>query len=603
MADFPGCEKSVHDLNPNAKVCSEQHCDTFTISDTFHAACNTFGQGHPLYPVSTAQCIKRQPPHNIIEPTYDPDWGYSCPDGYATQTCYCCCSCLANGTLVAIPDGTKAIQLFGIGDPVTMGSYGKTGLSWKPGEVTFSSGSDAGSEATMVFIDCENGRQLIASIDHLLLLETGKLKRADRLVPGKDKLMSAEGDAIGLKGTHSGKWTKGMHHIAMGNEFNGTLDNHLLNTAGFVSGDFYLQVNQKKLIDAGLMSGPEESPPHGSADYAKQNANLAVTPVSAMIVGATMDDVKAPAGFEPFKPEGAIFVPSNAASFVTPAQAQDILQNGTFNGAHQDSGIDVIIYLIKVFRGFYPHINIVVDQGSQAFNAYAFSLYGHQQIVISGGIARLNGLYAEGYKYIMAQMVARLLGQKPVDELGFTYVAAADFYATSEVLRNVFYLEGDDLTNGVLDQIKTVFKLISAENAAGNPDDVANDPSIKCRYGNLQTGIFGGAVLGCACNNFALQSATAHVGHKGQKLLRLEFNKSVDPKSAETLAKYSFSSKMECAELPSIDHARVLGGHPNTVELRLDDAPAGTFTVTVRSLTSVNGSQLGDTNSASFTLK
>lgn len=230
MSIFPGCEKSVHDLNPSARVCSEQHCDQFTESETFHQDCNTFGKGHPLYPVSTSQCINTKSPHDIKEPV-NGEWGWSCPDGYALQRCYCCCSCLANGTPVAIPGGTKAIQLFNQGDEVSVAKYGKEGLSWHTGIVEFSSGSDAGSVATMIFVDCVDGRQLIASIDHLFLLATGKLKRADRLVPAMDQLMSAEGLPIDIKGTHSGKWTKGLHHIATSPSKNLTLDDHLINSA------------------------------------------------------------------------------------------------------------------------------------------------------------------------------------------------------------------------------------------------------------------------------------------------------------------------------------------------------------------------------------
>ncbi len=44
MSSFPGCEASVHTINPTAKVCDTQHCDTFTISDDFHKQCEKFGK-------------------------------------------------------------------------------------------------------------------------------------------------------------------------------------------------------------------------------------------------------------------------------------------------------------------------------------------------------------------------------------------------------------------------------------------------------------------------------------------------------------------------------------------------------------------------------
>ncbi|MEO0724885.1 MAG: hypothetical protein AAFZ63_10115 [Bacteroidota bacterium] len=603
MSIFPGCEKSVHDLNPSARVCSEQHCDQFTESETFHQDCNTFGKGHPLYPVSTSQCINTKSPHDIKEPV-NGEWGWSCPDGYALQRCYCCCSCLANGTPVAIPGGTKAIQLFNQGDEVSVAKYGKEGLSWHTGIVEFSSGSDAGSVATMIFVDCVDGRQLIASIDHLFLLATGKLKRADRLVPAMDQLMSAEGLPIDIKGTHSGKWTKGLHHIATSPSKNLTLDDHLINSAGIVSGDYYLQINQKKLIESGIMDGPESSPAHGSADYAEQHQHLAVSTVSAILAGTNPDDVNTPDGFEHFNPTSTIPIPEHAASFLTEAQAQDILTNkdAEFNDIHISAGEDAIEYLIKVFKGFYPDIQILLDYHSEKFNAYAFEIYETRHIVICGGIARLKGLYSQGYKFIMAQMIARLLRRKPFGDRGFTYVGAADFYATSEVFRNVFFLAGDDLSNGVLDQMKMVFKLISPKNSAGNPNDLANDPSIKCRYGNLQTGIFGGSVLGCACDDLALKEASPEKQENGEVVLILKFNKAVDPKSAEKISNYTFSATHREVDLPTISDVKTSAAHPEWVGLQLDKAPNGNFTINVANITAVNGSQLGDSDSATFSL-
>ena len=603
MTNFPGCATAVQELNPTATVCSAQHCSDFTESATFHDNCNTFGKGQPLYPVSTAQCKNKNPPYDIKEPSYDPQWGTSCDNGYALQMCYCCCSCLANGTLIAIPDGTKAIQLFSIGDAVTVGKYDASGLSWSAGTVAFSSGSDAGSDASMIFVDYADGRQLIASIDHLFLLASGKLKRADRLVPGIDQLMSAEGNPIDIKGTHSGKWTNGLHHIATGAEFSGTLDSHLLNSAGVVSADYYLQINQQKLIDAGLMDSADVSPALGSAEYAAKNPHLTVSPVSALLSAMTLGDVNPPDGFALFDPTGSIHIPPGAASFLTAAQAHDILTNpiAKFNDAHVDSGFDAIQYLAKVFKGFYPDIDILVDQGRQDFNAYAFEIYGHNYIVVAGGIVRLNGLFSEGYKFILSHLVARLLGLKPYDDQGFTYVAAADFYATSLVIRNVFFLEGDSLSNGIIDQINLVFGLISPQNAGGNPKDVANDPSIRCRSGNLQTGIFGGSVLDCACDNFDLNQAIVDTPIGGKMSLRLIFNRPVDPASARFLSNYSFSSATGTA-LPTVASASVRDGQPEQVELLLAHTPSGNFKVTVAKVVAANGSQLGASNSADFKL-
>lgn len=602
---FPGCENSVHDLNPNAKVCSEQHCDNFTESQTFHDDCNTFGKGHPLYPVSTAQCINRNPPHDIKEPDYDPTWGYSCPDGYATQTCYCCCSCLANGTPIAIPNGVKAIEQFNIGDDVTVGGWDAQKLSWKTGTVKFSSGTDAGGHSTMVYIRAAGDRQWVASFDHLFLMSNGKLKRADRLVPGRDQLMTAEGTALDINSCQIGIWRGGLHHIATGLHFTGTLDGHLINSAGVVSGDYCLQINQHELAKMGLMDGPDDTPVLGSESFAAANPHLSVTRAAALHAGENLEGVAAPAGFSALNPEGDIYIPAGAARFLTEEQADDIVNSkqASFRDLTSEAGIDAVNYLIKVFKAFYPSINVLIDRANPSFNTYAFEMYGQQHLVISGEITRLNGLYADGYKFIIAQGIARLLGSTPKDANGFTYTAAADFYAVSSIFRNVFFLDSDDLFNNALDQIKTVFGYILPIHAGGDDNDLANNPSIKCRIGSINTGIFGGNVLPCACDDLALLAATPNGSDPKNLLLALSFNKNIDPLSIEDLYNFKFTpaGASEVVTKPPKVLSAQLNPQDASVVVLTVSAPLGrAFTITLTDVAAENGSVLGEHNSADF---
>jgi hypothetical protein len=601
-SSFPGCTDSVHNLNPKAIVCSDQHCDTFTESQTFHDDCNTFGQGHPLYPISTAQCINRQT-GAITEPLEDPQWGSYCPDGCSIQKCYCCCSCLANGTPIAIPNGMKAIEQFAVGDDVTVGNWTASKLSWTNGSVRFSSGSDAGWPSTMMYVAYSENKKLIASVGHLFLLASGKLKRADRLVPHQDQLMSAEGTPLDIISSVSGEWTGGLHHIATDMHFTGTLDGHLINSAGVVSGDYCLQVNQNELVKMGLMDDPQASPAHGSTEFAALNPHLAVTRASAVKSGVNLASVAMPVGFTPFNPDGGVYIPAGAAQFLTDAQATDIVNNekANFRDLHNDSGVDAVNYLLKVFKAFYPDINILVDQPNPNFNTYAFEMYGQKHLVICGEIARLDGLYADGYKFIIAQGIARLLGSTPKDKDGFTYAAAADFYATSAVFRQVFFLDSDDLFNNALDQIKTVFGFISTTHSAGDPNNLANDPSIQCRIGSINTGIFGGNVLPCACNDLALLAANADSSDPGQLRLELLFNKEIDPLSVEDLYNFKFTCHILGAHLPVVLSSQVSPTAPATVVLVLKSPTHVEFTVTLTDVWSTSGSVLGAQKSARFT--
>ena len=247
---FPGCEASVHNQNPDALVCSDQHCTNFSESDTFHGQCATYGKGNTLFPVSTAQCLDTNT-GALSEPTYvKGKYGgyYTCPPPLQVQSCFCCCSCLAFGTPIKTPEGVKAIELFNIGDSVAVGSWDKSKLGWADGSVQFSSGTDPGSLNTMIFIGIGEGRQIIATPDNLFLMSNGKLKRADRLVPNRDQILTAENSALGVTAVVSGQWTKGLHHIATGLEFTGSLDGHLINANGIVSGDYCLQINQHELV-------------------------------------------------------------------------------------------------------------------------------------------------------------------------------------------------------------------------------------------------------------------------------------------------------------------------------------------------------------------
>jgi hypothetical protein len=599
-SEFPGCEASVHNQNPTAVVCSDQHCDKFSESDTFHSKCADFGKGNTLYPISTAECFD-QNTGATSEPTFvQTKFGLlpNCTPPLLTVTCFCCCSCLAFGTPIATPDGAKAIELFNIGDSVSVGSWDKSKLGWANGLVQFSSGTDPGSINTMIFIQFGDGRKIIATPDNLFLMSDGKLKRADRLVPGKDQILTADGSALGVSAVLSGQWTKGLHHIATGLEFTGSLDGHLINANGIVTGDYCLQINQHELIKRGLMDDPADTPALGSSKFAEMHGHLQTGRTFAKGSG----EVNVPAGFKPFTLIDNALIPDNAAKLFTDAQAQDIVDNhdSTFRAVYDDSGFESMSYLIRLFKGFYPDINISIDKTNPQFNTFAFEMYGKKHLVISGEILRMDGLFQEAYQFILAQGIARLLGQKPVAENGFSYVAAADFYATSSVLRTVNYLTAPDFYNKLLQQVMLLFNRISDGNAGGNPDDLANDPPVGCRVVSLNTGIFGGDVSPCACNDLALLSAFSDSAEPDNLLLQLIFDEPVDPASVTDLYNFKFASKDTLAGLPTVQSASVSPQNSQEVVLQVQSPLDREFTVTVEDIVSAGGSVLGDKTSATF---
>jgi hypothetical protein len=596
---FPGCEASVHNQNPNAIVCSDQHCTNFSESDTFHGQCATNGSGNALFPVSTAQCL--DPSNgNLSEPTYvQSKWGnyYTCNSPLQVQSCFCCCSCLAFGTPIATPGGVKAIELFNIGDSISVGSWDKSKLGWADGSVKFSSGTDPGSNSTMIFIELGEQRRIIATPDNLFLMSDGKLKRADRLVPTKDQILTADGGTLGVTAVLSGQWTKGLHHIATGMEFTGSLDGHLINANGIVSGDYCLQINQHELIKMGLMDDPATTPALGTHEFAQAHSQLETARTHAKRSG----EVHLLDGFTPFTLVDEVYIPDDAAKLFTDAQAQDIVSDPKrLRPVYDDSGFESMSYLIKLFKGFYPDINISIDKTNPDFNTYAFELYGMKHLVISGEILRMDGLFQEAYQFILAQGISRLLGQKPMAANGFTYVGAADFYASSSVLRNVNYLAPSDFFNKVIQQIMMLFSYISAANADDNSADLANAPPVGCRVASLNTGVFGGNVMPCACADLSLLSASTDSADAGNLLLQLIFDKPVDPASVTDPYNFKFQSKDPSATLPTVLSAGVSRQISQEVVLQVQSPLDQEFTITVEDIVSVGGSILNDKNSATF---
>lgn len=150
---------------------------------------------------------------------------------------------LAHGTPTATPSGQKEIQKLAIGDLILAGSpAGNSGLSWKTATIRFSSGTGGGSqEPVMAFIRYGENR-LICTIGHPFLLADGTIKTARQLIPGVDRLMSAEGDPVEISNTAAGSFRGGVHAVATDIVYSGSLDQHLLVTAGVVTGDYCLEI-------------------------------------------------------------------------------------------------------------------------------------------------------------------------------------------------------------------------------------------------------------------------------------------------------------------------------------------------------------------------
>lgn len=156
--------------------------------------------------------------------------------------------------LIAVPNGSKQIHLIKQNEEVLAASTrmanGKLELAWEAIKVHFSSGSEAGSLSTMVYLElkCAEG-SLIYSLDQILLLDNGKYIIASRLQPGQS-LVDKDGKGLLVKRVIVGEFNRGVHGIMTMAPMKDSPDGHLLLAQGVVVGDFWMQINFRQLSDS-----------------------------------------------------------------------------------------------------------------------------------------------------------------------------------------------------------------------------------------------------------------------------------------------------------------------------------------------------------------
>jgi hypothetical protein len=191
---------------------------------------------------------------------------------------------------------------------------------------------------------------------------------------------------------------------------------------------------------------------------------------------------------------------SGYGQFVTDAQAQDLARMPS--RPVDDTVVPQLIdEIFRAFKVVFPEIDFYLDWSNQTPNARSFVyIDGRKKVVIHGALVRIACLYYEAFCFIVAQCIARFSRQPPMDSNNLTYIGVADYYATSTLLTRVFFSISDDsdLLNGIQTQLKTLFQTgISTKNQAPDPNNLAANPGIPCRYKAITAGIFGDDVPAC----------------------------------------------------------------------------------------------------------
>ncbi|HKS30568.1 MAG TPA: hypothetical protein VJS44_22270 [Pyrinomonadaceae bacterium] len=483
-------------------------------------------------PVSTPACVKKDSNGNIVAYQYFPpgDVLDGCDDlrakdrSWNLNACYCCCGCFAYGTMVAVASGSfKAIEQIAKGDEVLAGTPsaqdgGDTKITWTPTEVTLSQGVAGGDNPVMVYLafgEDEKTGDIVCSCDQVFILASGRIITAEKLQVG-DQLVDKDGNPVTLRTVAIGSYKGGVHHIATKSPENLSLDGHLLLTSGVVVGDYYLQLHFEQLpkdwkheeIDA----RPELGTPAYDEKHSALNASARVLFGERPELGTNRIQVQNGV-FHVYTSEPA-YLGMDWCSLLTPDQAVDILEKGTQSPLSNPVPKSMVSHLFHIFSGFYPDFVFYLDWYQMEPNVYAITTFDRKVIVVTGGLARMDGFGYEGMAMAIAHGIARFSGTEPLGEHAHTGTGVADYYAFAMISRTIWYAPyWMDYVSPAYQQMKALFGQISADNAKGNPNDVVNEPSVAGRLKAMQSGAGGGGlpeeVGGPPLPRIALQSVDA----------------------------------------------------------------------------------------------
>jgi len=148
---------------------------------------------------------------------------------------------VALGTAVQAPGSSKRIEDFYTGDKVLAATLSKGKFLWISQQVRFAMGARIW-HSPAAYIHFGNGKCIITTLDHLFLIQNKKLKRADKLVPGKDYLTDQKGKPVKILFISIGQHIGGFYTISTSGKPSKNMNNHLINTGGVITADYGLQI-------------------------------------------------------------------------------------------------------------------------------------------------------------------------------------------------------------------------------------------------------------------------------------------------------------------------------------------------------------------------
>jgi hypothetical protein len=572
MADYATCLANAQKIDPQAVLCVDWVCKS--VPDYIYKFCHCQPPNPPQNPCPYAG--------NSPVPVYKDSGGI----------CYCCCSCFAWHTPIAVPDGDpKPIQTFVVGDNVLAAG---ADLKWTPYEVEFSDGippgPDYGKTMFSIYYQLPEGvSSLIVTADHVFLLSDGKLRRSEFLIPGKDSLMSADGKPVPVLSIEVGGWFGGVHHIATSGDPATSVEGHLLNSKGIVTGDWALQIAD---IEGGAVAGGEAETgpvPAATAEFVQAHG-LEGDIFRHSAPGAEWEHAR----HLQFKPYGKAdsLVPEEAMHFISRKQAEDVYKNSAQAPVSSIAGQDMANYLFRLFQGFYPDVNFRLEWGEVMPNAFSWFSYDVPFVVINGGLVRTKGVDYNTLALIIGHELGHLYGGAPLSGDGvYSCEGQADYAATIGVLRGVYYVtEYYKVASAGVKGVENFFNYIDPINRKGVPGQTCDGLSTDCRLQAFRAGLNTQNLPECAggpkITYLTLTAAIATMGEDGLAAIELTFDAPLDAASASHPENYAFDPKSEVLS------ATPVSSDPGAVTLtsKLDaDSP---YQVSAQNIMSASGEML-----------
>jgi hypothetical protein len=411
--------------------------------------------------------------------------------------CYCKCSCLAVDTPIATPTGDVKVQDVVPQQTVVLAA-GKD-LNFRPVMVTQASQATPGVTEHTIYVKylvAGAERELVVTRDHPFLLHDGTLVVADWLQMS-DQLTDRDGQPAQVIevgwGSYSGNFFEFATVMEPPSE---NLDGHLVLTNDVVSGDFAVQVFCEIQRSEGSGDTVPGRPSVGSEEWVQAHADASHPHADLRAAAAQVDApvvaeerVLGPGTFSPANLR-KVQVPAHASSFLPQKQADRLRRVGKKRPVSDPYYHQLTEYILDTIRPIYPDVTFMIDWYSEDVNAHSWVDGGQQNVLVSGGLARMQALELEGLFLAVAHEVGHLVGAPDGSPSGVTCEGEADYFGSKIVLRKAwfgeYYLDNMDKA---LVQLKALFRQLKTPHAEGaGPDEELTDkagnayPPIPCRF-------------------------------------------------------------------------------------------------------------------------